>query len=112
MMNDHKTQSEWKIQLTMQVNFISSKNSDETRSMHTISNNKEIITDSETNDIIEELRKSYLQNYQKSLEESIRGSEFVFNTIDLLYYHLQKLGLKRGGSYIDSPERLKNAKAT
>ena len=112
MMNDHKTQSEWKIQLTMQINFISSKNSDETRSMHTISNNKEIITGSETNDIIEELRKSYLQNYQKSLEESIRGSEFVFNTIDLLYYHLQKLGLKRGGSYIDSPERLKNAKAT
>ena len=58
MMNDHKTQSVWKIQLTMQINFISSKNSDETRSMHTISDNTEIITCSETNDIIEELRKS------------------------------------------------------
>ena len=26
MINDHKTQSEWKIQLTMQINFISYKN--------------------------------------------------------------------------------------
>ena len=42
----------------------------------------------------------------------MRGSEFVFDSIDLLYYHLQKIGLKKGGSYIDSPEWLKNRKAT
>ena len=42
----------------------------------------------------------------------MRGSEFVSHSIDLLYYHLQKIGLKRGGSYIDSPEWLKNKKAT
>ena len=41
----------------------------------------------------------------------MRGSGFVFDSIDLLYYHLQKIGLKRGGSYIDSPEWLKNKKA-
>ena len=29
-----------------------------------------------------------------------------------MYYHLQKISLKRGGSYIDSPEWLKNKKAT
>ena len=29
-----KTQSEWKIQLTMAINFISSKDSDETCTMH------------------------------------------------------------------------------
>ena len=38
----------------------------------------------------------------------MRGSKFVFDSIDLLYYHLQKIGLKRGRSYIDSPEWLKN----
>ena len=27
-----------------------------------------------------------------------------------MYYHLQKIGLKRGGSYIDSPKWLKNKK--
>ena len=30
MINDHKTQGEWKIQLTMAVNFMSSKDSNET----------------------------------------------------------------------------------
>ena len=95
----------------MQINFISSKDSDETRNMHIKSDNIEIIIGSETNDIIEELRKSLLQNYQKGLEESMTGSEFVCDSIELLYYHLQKIGLKRDGSYIDSPEWLKNKKS-
>ena len=66
----------------------------------------------ETDEIIKELFESLLQNYQKNLEEPMRGSEFVPNSIDLLYYHLHKVGLKRSGSYIDSPEWLKNKKAT
>ena len=32
---EHKTQSEWKIHLTMAIHFISSKDSDETGTMHT-----------------------------------------------------------------------------
>ena len=50
-----KTSSKWKIQLTMAINFISSKNSDETRTMHTKSNNVEIMVGSETNEIIMDL---------------------------------------------------------
>ena len=42
----------------------------------------------------------------------MRGSEFVPDSIDSLRYHLQKMSLKRSGSYIDSPEWLKNKKAT
>ena len=38
-----KTLSEWKIQLTIAINFISSKDSDETRTMHTKSNDVEIM---------------------------------------------------------------------
>ena len=110
--NDHETQSEWKIQLTMHINFISSRDSDETRTMHTKSHNIEIMMGNETDKIIEKLSESLLQNYQKDLEESMTGSEFVPDSIDLLYYHLQKIGLKRGGSYIDSSEWLKNKKAT
>ena len=79
-----------KIQLTMQINFISSKDSRETRTMHTKSRNIEIMMGSETNDIIEELSESPLQNYQKGLEESIRGNELICDSVDLLYYHLQK----------------------
>ena len=55
---------------------------------------------------------SLLQKYQDGLEKSMRGSEFICDSVALLYYHLQKIGLKRGGSYIDSPEWLKNKKAT
>ena len=97
-------------QLAMQINFISSKDSEETRTIHTKSHNIEIMMGNETDGIIEELRKSLLQNYRKDLKEPMRGSEFVRDSIDLLYYHLQKIGLKRSGSYIDSPKWLKNKK--
>ena len=42
----------------------------------------------------------------------MRGSEFVFDSVDLLHYNLHKISLNRGGSYIDSPKWLKNKKAT
>ena len=42
----------------------------------------------------------------------MRGSEFIFDSVDGLYYNLNKTSLNRGGSYIDSPEWLKNKKAT
>ena len=80
---DYETQfGEWKIQLTMSINFISSNGSDDTRNMHTKSNNIEIIMGSETDEIIDE---SLLQNHKKDLEDSMRGSNFVFNSVDLLY---------------------------
>ena len=96
----------------MVINFISSNNSDETRTMYTKSNNVEIMIGSETNGIIEDLFESFLQKYQEGLEESMRGSEFVYDSVDVLYYNLNKVSLSRGGSYIDSPKWLKNKKAT
>ena len=66
----------------------------------------------ETNNIIDELFESLLQRYQNNLEESMRGNEFVCDSIDLLYYHLHKVSLKRGRSYVDSPKWLKNKRAT
>ena len=85
-----ETSSEWKIQLTMAINFISSKDSNETRTMHTKSNNVEIMIGSETNEIIEDLFESFLQKCQEGLEESMRGSEFAYDSADALYYNLNK----------------------
>ena len=82
----------------MGINFISSKDSEETSTVHTKSNNVEIMMGSETDEIIEELFKSLLQKYQEGLEESTRGSEFVFDRVDALYYNLNKVSLCRGGS--------------
>ena len=54
----------------MAIDFISSKeDSDETRTMRTKTDNKEIMMGSETDYIIEELFKSLLQRYQEGLEE-------------------------------------------
>ena len=97
----------------MLINFISSKDSDETRSMLAKSDNVEILIGSETDDIIEELCESFLQKYQERLEESMRGSNFYFDNVHLLYYHLQKASLSRkGSSFIDSPKWLKKKKAS
>ena len=80
----------------MAINFISSKDSQETRTMHTRSYNTEIMMGNELNEIIKELFKSLLQNYQKDLEESMNESDFGFDSVGLLYYRLQKVSLKRG----------------
>ena len=107
------TLGEWRIQLTMTINFISSKDdSDEIRTMHTKSDDIKIMMGSETNEITEELFKLLLQRYQEGLEESMKGSEFVFDNVGLLEYKLNKISLNRGRSYIDSPDWLKNEKAT
>ena len=66
----------------------------------------------ETDKFIDNLFDSFLQRYQKHLEESMRGSEFVFDCVDSLYYKLHKISLNRGGLYIDSPKWVKNKKAT
>ena len=92
----------------MAINFISSKDSDETQIMHTKSNNVEIMMSSE---IIENLFESFLQKYQEEVEESTTGSELAYDSVDTLYYNLNKVSLSRGGSYIDSPKWLKNKKA-
>ena len=42
----------------------------------------------------------------------MKESEFVFDSVDLLRYHLQKISLKRRGSYVDSPKWLKYKKST
>ena len=47
----------------MSINFISSKDSDETCNMHTKSDNIEIMMGSETDEIIEEHFRSLLQRY-------------------------------------------------
>ena len=42
----------------------------------------------------------------------MRGSSFVFDYVQLLYYKCHKTNLNRGGSYIDSPDWMKSKKGT
>ena len=80
---NYKAQEEWKIQLTVIINFVYYKDSDEIRTMHKKSNNIEIMMGNETDEIIEELFEFLLQKYQEELVEKMKGSAFVFHSINL-----------------------------
>ena len=92
----------------MQINFVSSLDPGEIRTMDSKSKNIEILMGCETDYIINKLFESFLQEYQEKLEEKIRDSKFVFESVDLLYYSLHKTTVKRSGSYIKSSKWLRN----
>ena len=71
MIYNHKRNSEWKIQLIMKIKFISSLDTGKFR-MHTKSDNIEIMSGIETNDIINELFKSFLKRYLEELETKMK----------------------------------------
>ena len=66
---------------------------------------------SNTNNIIKELFQFFLHNYQEELK-IISGSEFNFESVELMDYKLHRVRLRRGGSYIKSPEWLLHKGAT
>ena len=72
------------------------------------SGNEEIRLGNETPGIITKLIESFLINYQK--EETIlrNGSNFIFDRVDLLVVNIHKIKLKRGKSYIKSPDWIFN----
>ena len=76
-------------------NFIFFIDDDEECVMYSKSDNVEIMINDEA---------------EEDIKESSKGSKFVFDYVDLLYYKCHKSNLNRGRSYIDSQD--KNKKAT
>ena len=87
IINDLKKSVKWKIQLTITISFISSKDNDENNDeecvMHSKSDNIEILINDEADEVIEGLFKSLLSRYQNNLEKAMTGSEFVFDYVHL-----------------------------
>ena len=75
--------------------------------MHSNSDNIEIMISNKRDEVIKKLSDSLKNRYQNSLQ-SMRGNEFVFDYVQLLYYVMKWCG----GSYIDSPDWMKYKKAT
>ena len=61
---------------------------------------------------VNEVIKSPLSRYQIRLETSMRGSDFIFDCVNLLYYKCHIINFKRDGLRIDSPDWIKKKKAT
>ena len=91
----------WKIQWTVAINFISSNYNDEEQVMNSKSNNIEIMTYDNINEVVKEIFEWFFSRYQIGLETSMGGSDFIFDGVNLLYYKSLKINFKCGGSYID-----------
>ena len=112
LINDHRIAKRvWKIQITMRVIFISSKDTGETRTIYVWSDNVKIMWGINTNNIIKELSQSFLHNYHEQLK-IISGSEFIFESVEVMNYKLHRVRLRRGRSYTKSPKWLLHKGAT
>ena len=80
--------------------------------MHTRSVCEEFRSGSETEEIAQNLFRSLLQMYQDNLNEKMRGSDFIFNGVNYLFYDFNRVSISKGGSYIESPKWLKDKKCT
>ena len=96
----------------MQIIFVSFTDANETREMYTKNDNITIMSGTETDDVINELFNTFRRKYQEGLETKMKGSNFTFERIDLLEYHLHQISLNRGSSYIKSSEWTKNKRVT
>ena len=65
---------------------------------------------SDTNDVIKELFKTFLQRYQEGLQEKMKGSDFEFDGVNLLYYDFNKISLNRGAKWIKDKKSAINPK--
>ena len=57
------------------------------------------------------LFESLRSRYQGNLETSMTGSDFIFDSVQLMYYKCHKVNFKRDHLYIDTPDCIKKKKA-
>ena len=79
--------------------------------MHSKSNNIEFMLYDNATEVVNEHFEWLLSRYQIGLETSMRGSDFIFDLVQLLYYKYHKINFKRGGWDNDSPDWIKKKKA-
>ena len=68
---------------------------------------------SDTENIIDTLFNTILNRIQEAMGTSNkRGSGFIHESVRLLYYHFQRIAIRRGGSYISSHDWISSKKVT
>ena len=68
---------------------------------------------SDTNNVIDKLFNTLLQRFQQAQETSNdKGSKFIPESVELLYYHSQKIDIRRAKSYIIYLDWIVSKKAT
>ena len=83
-----------KIQLTIAINYISSNNPEVERVMHLSSGSINFTPCSDANDVIDKFFKSLRSRYQENLETSMKGSDFIFDSVQLMYHKCHEVNFK------------------
>ena len=110
--NSNSHRAEWKIQLTMQISCISTISFEETCTIYTKSEPVEIFMGTNTEDVNDRLFNTILQRFQNAQETSNeRGRKFIPDSVELLYYHFQRIDITRSESYIIYPDWIASKKA-
>ena len=111
--NSDTVRGEWKVQLVMQNNCISTKDFEETRTIYSASKPVEVFMGTDTDCAIDRHFDTTLQRFQQVIETSNdRESRFTHESVVLLYYYFQKIDIRRAESYIKSPDWVVSKKAT
>ena len=104
-LNNNYSRVEWKIQWIIKNDLISVKDFENTRTIYSASKPVEIFMDSDTENIVDTLFNTISNRVQEAMETSNeRGSGFTHDSVELLYYYFQRIDIRRGGSYIVSPD--------
>ena len=98
ILTDFQNSDTLKIQLTIAVNFISSKDVEEERVMHSRSNNIKFTTYNDVSEVVDELFDSLRSKYHENLEKSMRESDYIFDSVQLMCYKCHKVNFRHGGS--------------
>ena len=94
--NDSDTErGEWKIQLVMQNNCISTKNFEDTRTIYSGSKLVEVFMGTDTDAAINKLFNTTLQRFQQAINISTKegGSKLTHESVALLHYYFQKIDI-------------------
>ena len=75
--------------------------------MHSNSDNIKYIIGNNTNKALNELLSSLLNRKRMDLQALTKGSDFVFDSINRIYYKYHKMSLRRAGQYTDSSDCIK-----
>ena len=107
---DPQNSDTWKFQLTIAINFISSKDVEEECVMQSRSNNIKATSYNNVNKVVDKVFNSLRLRYQGNLEKLMRGSDSSFDSAQLMYHKCHKVNYRDASSNIDSPDWIKTKK--
>ena len=79
--------------------------------MHSRINTITFTSHKDANEVVDQLFDSLRSRYQENLETSIGGSDFIFDSVQLVYCNCHKVSFRHSSSYIDSADCIKKKKS-